>query len=151
MPSVSRAVQVVEDWAAAEKAWKDMEAELDAQYPVEDATSSCASAESVEPAQRGTRKPARHPRLSYKDLLENPAAAVVLLDASGYMVVTNVCTKAEASRHLEAISREHDSAYLRAEYREKAAAISGAKGCSLLKRHGFAYMKSVQQCRTTIG
>lgn len=119
-----RVSQADSEWAAAEKAFAEMEAELDAR--------------------------AAHPTLSYQELLENPTAAKALVDTSGYMVVTNVCTEAEAAYHLDAISREHDSALL-AEPSGGAAAVPGAKGCSLLKRHGFAYMKSVQECRTTIG
>ena len=158
MPDVSQAEL---DWTAAEKAWEDMGAELDAQPPrvaaaldeVPDGAHGAA-----EPAQGTTAAPTRarapaaaHPTLSYTDLLENPAEAVAMLDRSGYMVVMDVCTSAEAAYHLDAISREHDCALLMEHRAEGAAAVPGAKGCSLLKRHGFAYMKSVQDCRTTIG
>jgi|EP01043_Picozoa_sp_COSAG02_P050163 hypothetical protein len=150
MPCVSHAEA---EWAAAKKAWGDMEAELDASPSAEKPVSSAKAAEPVwsSPARACDGASTAHPTLSYKDLLQRPAAAVAMLESSGYMVVTDVCSKAEALCHLDAISREHDSALLMEHRLGAAVAVPGAKGCSLLKRHGFAYMKSVQDCRTTIG
>ena len=158
MPYVSQAEA---DWAAAEKVWEDMEAELDAKPPGREAHGKAPGGVNgaAEPAQgttgaapaRGRASTVAHPTLSYTNLLENPADAVAMLDRSGYMLVTDVCTSAEAAYHLDAIAREHDSALLMEHRAAAAAAVPGAKGCSLLKRHGFAYMKSVQDCRTTIG
>ena len=97
----------------------------------------------------GGGAPEGTPTVSFDDALRDPSTLVRALDTCGHVVVTGVCSREEAERHLDAIMREYSGAKL--DPSGRVAAVPGAKGCSLLKRHGFAYMLAVQNCRTTVG